>query len=75
MKKDLQSKSARQLRRFHLLIHLSHSSQRAQSRALLPSDHVAHVIAREDDWPIRLDERLVTRIDLHACRGLACLPR
>jgi hypothetical protein len=40
---------------------------------------VAHVIAREDDWPIGLDERLVARIGLHACCGrvlrLACLPR
>ena len=62
-------KPACQSGRFHLLVHLPHCPQRAQRRSLLPSDDVAYVIAREDDRPIGLDERLVTRIDVHACLG------
>jgi hypothetical protein len=52
----------RQLRCFHLVAYLAHRSQSAQRRSLLPCDDVAHVIACEDDWPVRLDQSLVSRI-------------
>ena len=47
----------------------------AQRRALLPSDDVAHVVAREDNRPVGLDQGFIAGIDLLRDATGWCFPR
>src|ERR1700723_346079 len=50
--------------RFYPIVHLADGAQRAEGCTLLPGHDVAYVIARENDWTIGLDQRLVAGIDM-----------
>src|ERR1700761_5912972 len=58
----------------YLVVDLVYRSQRAERRSLLPGNNVAHVVTRENNGPIRLDQGFVTGICMWGGLGKAGPP-